>query len=591
MILGLLGWSDTAGSSAPRRRSRWSAGATLGLSALFLVLSAERANAAPKDDAATKSLAKAMEEDYLDTRFDDAEKRLRGAIQDCGASGCSPAVKAKLQIALGIVLIGGKGKKDEGKTAFIEALKLDKSAAPDPDYVTTEIKAAFEEAKKAAGSSTQPVQKPEPTEGPLTLLPIPAQKVNTPVPLYVTLDDDAAKKVATVVVRYKGTTGDEAELELEKSGKAFRGNVPCEAVAKKGKLTYSIVAKDKKGKEIASLGADSPLSTSIQSDLDGKAPSWPGFAPPEACAGGAPLVDTSGSSHRQCVDNQDCPTDEQCSANECLKKAPDSTPEDKDKDKDKDKEKSDGKPDNRRMNWIRITFAPDFSMISGEDVCGFHDAYSGETPAQPFDETFVCVRNPEGENHTRYLGEGTPGQGNNVNFGFGVATMRLMLSYDRVLVEGLSIGLRLGYAFNGTNEDFASFIPLHVEGKLAYTIGASPWDGSMPARPWVFLSGGLAQVDTAVDVDVLEDGTSCGAADANNVNSPCTIESSDGVLEPRIQTLRAIKQAGLGFIGLGLGVSFVPVDLFEINLGIKFSVTFPYVVPVFSPEIGIGFGF
>ncbi|NUP09310.1 MAG: hypothetical protein HOW73_24930 [Polyangiaceae bacterium] len=229
-------------------------------------------------------------------------------------------------------------------------------------------------------------------------------------------------------------------------------------------------------------------------------------------------------------------------------------------------------------------------MISGEDVCGFEDAYEGGTPEVANDPTFVCVRNPEGENKSRYLGQTTPGQGNNVNFGFGVATMRLMLGYDRVLIKGLSIGARVGWAFNGTNEDFASFIPVHAEGRLMYTIGKDPFAGQV-VRPWVYVSGGLAQVDTAVDVDVLEDGAACGADDADDPDSPCTIESAGGVLEPRIQTLRAIKQGGLGFAGLGVGVSFVPVDLFEINIGVKFSVTFPYVVPVFSPEAGIGVGF
>jgi hypothetical protein len=35
----------------------------------------------------------------------------------------------------------------------------------------------------------------------------------------------------------------------------------------------------------------------------------------------------------------------------------------------------------------------------------------------------------------------------------------------------------------------------------------------------------------------------------------------------------------------------LPLDLFEINLGAKFADTFPFVVPVVSPELGVGFGF
>jgi hypothetical protein len=45
-----------------------------------------------------------------------------------------------------------------------------------------------------------------------------------------------------------------------------------------------------------------------------------------------------------------------------------------------------------------------------------------------------------------------------------------------------------------------------------------------------------------------------------------------------------MKQAGLGFAGAGAGVSFVPVDLLAISLGLKFSMTVPVVIPVLSPE-------
>jgi len=572
------------------RRPLWARFCELALLASFLLV-ARPASAAPKDAKAEKAFKQAMEDDYLNTNFDDAEKKLNTAITECGSSGCSSRVKARLYVALGTVLIGGKGKKDDGKQAFIDGLKLDANAAPDPDYITSDIKTIFEEAKKGGGSGPS---SPGPTnlssEG-MSLIPIAAQKVNTPVPIYVTVDEDAAKKVASITLTYTGTAGGKKEVELEKSGKGFRINIPCGAVKKKGTLKYWVVAKDKKGKESLTIGSSGePVTTEIAADLNDKPPSWPGFAPPEQCAGGGggddtPVEDDSGSSKRQCVDTGDCPSGEQCSGNVCLKKVSASEGGEPPGTGSEDEESKGAK-----LNWIRLTFAPDFSMISGEDVCGFRDSYGENSPGEAYRDDFVCVKNPEGENKTRYIGQPTVGQGNNVNFGFGVATMRLMLGYDRVLIKGLSVGARLGWAFNGTNEEFASFIPVHAEGNLRYTIGSNPFAGQV-VRPWVFISGGLAQVDTVVDVDVLEDGEACGASDPSSPNSECTVDSADGVIEPRIQTLRAIKQAGLGFAGAGVGVSFVPVDLFEINLGVKFSVTIPVVVPVFSPEIGIGFGF
>ncbi len=560
------------------------------LLACLSVFAASPALAAPKDAQAQKALKKAMEEDYLDTKFDDAEEKLNGAIEACGSSGCAKPVKAKLYIALGIVLAGGKNKKSEAKAAFVEALKLDKKAEPDSDYVTNDIKNLFEEAKKKAGSGGG--SEPEPSEeGPLSVAPVPQQKVNTPVPLYVQMDDETAKVVTSMVVKYKGEGASSArELKLERSGKAYRGNVPCAGTKKKGTLSYWVIARDKKDKEVATAGSeDSPLTTEIVDEVDGKAPSWPGFAPPEPCAGGGGGGgdDVSGSSRRQCIDDKDCPGGETCSNNECLKKpSGDGGGEGGGESLSPGEESS----DEGRMNWIRVTFAPDFTIISGEDLCGFNDAYSGDTPTDAYNPSYVCVKNPDSEKPSRYLGKPTPGQGNNVNTGFGVSTMRLMLGYDRVIIKGFSLGARVGYVFNGTNEEFASFIPVHAEARAAYTFGSNPWKDQV-VRPWIFLSGGFAQVDTAVEVDVLEDGDACGAAEPEDTNSACTTESESGEVEPRIQTVRAIQQAGLGFAGGGAGISFVPVSLFEINVGVKFAVTFPVVVPTFSPEIGIGFGF
>jgi hypothetical protein len=197
----------------------------VGAAALLSVLAPSQALAAPKDAQATKAHKAAMEEDYLESRFDDAEKKVRGALDACGESGCSKDVKAKLYMALGIVLINGKSKKDDGKQAFIDGLKLDPKAEPDPDYVTSDIKSAFDDAKKAAGSSGP--SKPS-SDGPISVLPVPEQKANTPVPVYVSLDEDTAKKVTSVTLSYVPTSGgDETSLELEKSARAGAATSPA----------------------------------------------------------------------------------------------------------------------------------------------------------------------------------------------------------------------------------------------------------------------------------------------------------------------------------------------------------------------------
>lgn len=561
--------------------------------------------AAPKDKQAQKALKDAMEDDYLVTNYDDAISKLRGAIDACGDAGCNKQLKAKLFVGLGVVLAAGKKDKSGATSAFADALKLDPKAEPDPDFVTSEVKTAFEAAKKGGSSGSSGSSgsgeggKPSNSEdSPLSLNELSEQKVNTPVPVFVTIDEDVASKVGSVSLTYVPVgSSSSKKIDLEKSGRGYRTNIPCSAVSKKGSLKFWVSAKDKSGKVIGTLGSESdPFTTAIKADVDGKPPSWPGFAPPDQCQGGSGDGGDGGdtgdggdaATRRQCVEDKDCPSDEKCANFECLKK-PDESGGDGGGDGGSggDDEKSED-----RLNWIRITFAPDFAMISGESICGFQDAYADGGPSIPNDETYVCIKNPETENPSRYLGQATPGQGNNVNFGFGVATMRVMAGYDRVIWKGLSLGARLGFVFNGTYEDFTSFIPFHAEGRVAYTIGNEPWNGGQVVRPWVFISGGFSQVDASVNVDVLEDGDACGASSPGDTASKCTNETrGDGVIEPRIQTLRAVKQAGLGFAGGGAGVSFVPVGLFEINLGLKFSVTFPFVMPVLSPEAGVGFGF
>src|SRR5262249_34231362 len=122
------------------------------------------------------------------------------------------------------------------------------------------------------------------------------------------------------------------------------------------------------------------------------------------------------------------------------------------------------------------------------------------------------------------------------------------------------------------------------------------WPGHDPfvgrgVRPFIIVSGGVAQVDAKVKVQVLEDGTTCGAANPTDTSSPCTRMSSDGTLEPRQQALTVFRQNGLGFAAATFGVQFAPSPRVAINLGARFSATFPSVAAVLSPEAGLAVGF
>src|SRR5689334_21029949 len=85
------------------------------------ILFCPTADAAPKDAQALKLDDDAINNDYLATKFADAEKKLKQAIGLCGKTGCSPNVVAQLHRDLGIILVVAS-RQDEAKAQFVEAI-------------------------------------------------------------------------------------------------------------------------------------------------------------------------------------------------------------------------------------------------------------------------------------------------------------------------------------------------------------------------------------------------------------------------------------------------------------------------------------
>ena len=119
------------------------------ITAATVVLSAPMltgtALAAPKDAAATQLDQEAMNNDFLTADFPKAEGSLKRALTTCGASGCSPKVKAVIFMHLGIVQVNND-KPSEAEGSFVEAIKLDSTVAPEKDFTTPEVEKAFEAA-------------------------------------------------------------------------------------------------------------------------------------------------------------------------------------------------------------------------------------------------------------------------------------------------------------------------------------------------------------------------------------------------------------------------------------------------------------
>jgi hypothetical protein len=401
--------------------------AAAAMGATLLLAGPASATAEEQGEAARK---KALEEDFLNTRFDEAARRLRAAIEACGTDACSRKLRVRLNLALGSVLASGKKELSDAGDAFVEALTLDPKAQVDPDIASSEITFAFEQAKKRLGIGAA-----------------------------------GAKKGKTA----KGAS--EKESASEKEG----------------------------GKE---------------GEKDKAEPEKPTEAPPSGEA---------------------------------------------------------------RRNWFTLAFSPDIAVVSGVDVC---------SKAAQSNEHFYCAR----PNGTRYVGTPTRGNGDQINSGVVLSTMRVTLGYDRLLGEHITLGARLGFAFNGASGAGASFLPVHAEARLGFWPSASPFVGA-GVRPFLFLAGGVAQVDSHVEVEILEDGGACEAIPPSDPRSDCTKPSHDGVLEPRKQTVSAYKQAGLAFAAAGAGVQFAPTPGVAFHLAVRAGITFPSVVPVITPEAGFALGF
>ena len=401
------------------------------------LLVAGSASAAPKDAQAEAARKKALEEDYLQTRFDEADQRLRSAIQICGSSACSHTMTARLYIALGSVLAGGKKELSDASDAFVEALTLDPKAKIDPDLASSEVTFAFDQAKKRLGmGGAKPGKKPH---------------ADRPEPV---VDADKPEPVAD---------------------------------------------KDRPDRE----------STDPEK-------------PPEPRPDAPPVAEA-------------------------------------------------------KRNWLTLAFSPDVAFISGSDVC---------TKASQTSEHIFCTR----KDATHYVGTPTIGNADNINGGAVLATMRLTLGYDRLVGERITLGARLGFAFNGAHDGGASFLPVHLEARVGVWPGERPFVGA-GVRPFFFLAAGLAQIDSRIDVSILEDGATCGAKKPSDTTSECTRPSGDGFLEPRKQTVSAYKQAGLAFAAGGVGVQIAPSPGVAFHLAVRGGITFPSVVPVITPEAGFALGF
>ncbi len=327
-----------------------------------LLLSPALAHAQQADSRARSMIRQAME-DYQNLEIDGALNRLRLALNACGARNCTPAMLARVHIAIGVVAVGGQNDAAAGSNEFAQALQLDPNAEPDAMLVTPEITAAFNQARSRAGGgtggttggttgrttggttggttgATTGFTPPRPRAA-VSLLhtPIPEQLENTPVPVYV--EAPAGLGATRYVVHFRGL-GSTAwtDLPLDHVANGFGAEIPCGQVIRPS-LDYYVTATDDAGAALANAStAEAPTHINVVGARTQPAPALPGRMPPEQCGedcppgmtgpqcrhGGGGGGGATERGHRQlgdpCENNNQCGEGMHCSEGACASGEP-----------------------------------------------------------------------------------------------------------------------------------------------------------------------------------------------------------------------------------------------------------------------------
>ena len=183
-----------------------------------------------------------------------------------------------------------------------------------------------------------------------------------------------------------------------------------------------------------------------------------------------------------------------------------------------------------QKNWFTLGVQQEmllYTPVSG--VCDSEDVNGTDYPGHP---QYSC-RDANGI----YDGDVYSGAGNEIQGGLGLATTRILVGFDRVLIDRMTIGGRIGYAFGGapTVVGSGTFNPFHAELRSAFFFGQKPFE-RMSFRPYASLGVGVGEVDGKVSVDFF-------------VDKPGYDQGERGQLD-------AWRKTGIGFAALGFGAGY-----------------------------------
>lgn len=305
-------------AAAMRRALAW--GVFIGV----LCMGASSALADPRTERDAQALRKkAIEEDNLNVNYPAAVKKLQSALNKCGASRCSPPVKAGLLRDLGAMQILS-GAADEGKANFAQSIALDSSIDLDAAYKNPMLDGVWADVKKngaAPAPGAAPAARPgaQPGGGDFSHAPPPEGQVNTPLAIY--LEYTGADPIGKVVAKYKGTgMSDWKSLDLKKTGDGYGALIPCKDV-QQGSMQYYVVGFNPQNDPVATSGSrNKPYTVAVNPQISGPVPSLPGHDPPGQCSGGIADAnatecppDFPGCNAPKKQSGEDCTKDSECS--------------------------------------------------------------------------------------------------------------------------------------------------------------------------------------------------------------------------------------------------------------------------------------
>jgi len=578
------------------------------LCAIAVSVFAVPASGQSRDDTANRTVDLAINQHYLSTDFDTANKLLTATIQGCEGA-CTPKTLARAWIYQGIVLGAGKNDFVGAKDAFIKALALDPDVNLDRNLATPEIARMFEQLG-GKNTAAPPAPKSEKSATPATPegaaapapgasgmncnLKITEVETRRPIPIQCRTEQDASR----VHLRYR-TNGNKTwvSVAMTKKGNAYVAELACKETENAGALELYVLGEDANGEDVATFGSKAnPVKINLVETSQQEPPSYDNTEPPERCGAKQECPpDFPGCSAKKvggdvdwgngcdnssqckaglmciegtCETAPTCQTDDDCDAGRCVQGICNASTA------------GGGASRSYRKNWFGVSFAQDIAFVGGQDLC---------SQANQADKYTACYYS--GSTTAPYMNEPYPGV--NVGTGMAAATSRILLSYDRAFTANITGGVRVGFAFgggpaNGRSVTYGAgqtvntvtaegnkFNPFHLEARAKYWFGTKPL--ARKVRPFVHLGGGMAEVDAKIKMTVYDCGPKvCGA----NVN-PRALPSVD---------LDAWKKLGLEFVTIGGGLVYAIQDQYGIQVDMNLMYTLPSSGVVLEPSIGFVVG-